>query len=976
MSLRQRSLMFILVVLGLLAGSIAVVALKPTVLGLDLKGGAQVILQASDTANAKVDDDSIRRAINVIRNRVDRFGVAEPEIQKQGTSQISVALPDVEDPLVIVDLVKPAQLNFYALQPNLVDYQRYPAPPSTANPPDGTPDLYSLIQLAKRTEPKPGSQQTEGVYLFRRNAAHTYIAGPSPSSADLVRTLEASPETQAVAAEYKANAKLFDVQVVPKGFVILTEGEGTGADLESIPLCGEGGRCVLLHDVVGVAGSEVRSANLGFEGNNPTVQMQFTGTGRNKFATITREIVTGAVAEGRPCTSATDSSCFWNFAISLDGVIISNPFVSYRDNPSGIDSDTAEISGGFTDQSARTLADQLSSGAIPIKLDAVSTSTVSATLGEQSLRQGLIAGIAGLIIVMLALIAYYRVLGVIASASLIVYGLYFWAIAKLIPIALTLPGIAGLILTIGVAADASVVIFERVREESRAGRPPRSAILNGYKRGITAIIDANVVTLVTAIFIFLLSTAGPRGFAFTLILGVILSLFTAVIATQGAFGLLVGTKLFENEKLMGLNVREIKWKMDVVGRWKLWLSITFVPLIIGVLIIGVRGLEPGLDFKSGTEVRVAFAQQTASENAIRDELKALGITDPKIQKYEPQGTATRLSGYEIQTETLDAAKTSQVLDRLETRFGTIADQTINSVGPTFGRDIVRNAIYAIIFSFLAIIVYLTFRFEYKLAIPAMASVVHDVWLVLSIYSVAGKEVTGATVAALLTILGYSLYDVVILFDRIRENLPLMRGRPYRDIVNRSVHETLTRSIITMVLTLLPIGCLLAFGGDTLFDFSFALFVGILSGGVSSIFISAPLAALWKEREPDAQRARARSERKAARALAVDSDIMDVDALARAEKALAVSATSGGDVGLIEEDDALEGGMANGRHELGAVPGVTGRRPTDTGGEPAPGDAGPEAEDAPLPDEPGPAQTPKPPPDRQRRHRNVQRKRRR
>jgi SecD/SecF fusion protein len=971
MSLRQRSLMFILVVLGLLAASIVVIVTKPTVLGLDLKGGAQVILQASPTANAEVNDDSMRRAINVIRNRVDAFGVSEPEIQKQGTSQISVALPAVEDPAVILDLVKPAQLNFYAFQPNLVDYQRYPAPPSTLNPPEGTTDLYGLIQLAKRTEPKSDAQRNDNVYLFRNDKAHTFVAGPSTSIDELVKRLEANPDTQAVAAEYKANKKAFDVQVLPKGFVILTNGEGAGSNLDQVPLCGEpGGRCVLMHDVVGVSGSEVKSANLGFDAaNNPTVQMQFTGAGRKKFAEITKQIVDGAIGEGRPCASSNDSSCFWNFAISLDNVIISSPYVSYKDNPSGIDSDSAEISGGFTESSARTLADQLSSGAIPIKLDAVSTSTVSATLGEQSLRQGLIAGIAGLLIVMLALIAYYRVLGVIASLTLIIYGIYFWALAKLIPIALTLPGIAGLILTIGVAADASVVIFERVREESRAGRPPRSAILNGYKRGITAIIDANIVTLVTAVFIFLLSTAGPRGFAFTLILGVLISLFTAVVATQGAFGLLVDTKLFRNEKLMGLNVREINWKMDVVGRWKLWLGISFFPLLLGVLIIGLRGLEPGLDFKSGTEVRVAWAQTTATENGIRDQLQALGINDPKIQKYTPQGQAGKLSGFEIQTETLDAAKTSQVLDQLSSKFGTIDEQQITSVGPTFGRDIVRNAIWAIVFSFLAIIIYLTIRFEYKLAIPAMASVVHDVWLALAIYSIAGKEVTGATVAALLTILGYSLYDVVILFDRIRENMPLMRGRPYRDIVNRSVHETLTRSIITMVLTLLPITCLLLFGGETLADFSFALFVGILSGGVSSIFISAPLAALWKEQEPDARRARARSERKAARAAMVDADIMDVEALARAERALAVSDRVAEDSEFVEMDDtAAETAAPNGRLEVEA----------EAAGEPAgDGAEGPEPSEELAPqDEPAPVRAPKPPPDRQRRHRNVQRKRRR
>ena len=972
MGLRRRSWLFVLLVLGLLAGSVVAIALKPTVLGLDLQGGSQVILEARSTDGQPVQAADLQRAISVIRNRVDRFGVSEPEIQKQGTKQISVALPGIEDSDAVLDLVKPAQLKFYSLQRNLVGYQLRVGP-SADNPIDGRPALYELINLANRQTATPGAGTQARFYLFRKNDAHTYVVGPAADKKDIERRLETTPSLSEAFREYTADPTKFELKRLNKGFVIVTNGQGLGTDIPDEQRCGRSGNCILLNDVVGLTGDDLDSANLGFDqGNNPTVQLQFTGGGRKKFADVTRDLVDGARVEGRP-GGPDQADRFWNFAISLDDVIISSPYVSYDSNPAGIDSDTAEISGGFTESGARTLAEQLSSGAIPVALDTVSASQVSATLGEQSLRQGLIAGLIGLVLVMLALIAYYRVLGVIACLSLVVYGLYFWAIAKLVPIALTLPGIAGLILTIGVAADASVVIFERVREEARAGRSPRVAILNGYKRGITAIIDANVVTLVTAVFIFLLATAGPRGFAFTLILGVLVSLFTAIIATQGAFGLLVGTRLFQNERLMGFNAREVKWKMDVVGRWKLWLGISFIPMMIGILIIGIRGLEPGLDFKSGTQVQVVFQDQArADENGLRSELNRLGFPNSKIQKYtsdNPDGG--KVTGFEIETESQTPQQTSQLIDAFEAKFGPVTQQNFETVGPTFGRDIIRNAIWAIVFSFLAIIAYLTLRFEYKLALPALASVVHDVWLALSVYSLVGKEVTGATVAALLTILGYSLYDVVILFDRIRENIPLMKGRPYRDIVNRSVHETLTRSIITMILTLLPITALLLFGGETLFDFSFALFVGILSGGISSIFISAPLAALWKEREPDARKAAARLAKKQARAAAVDADIMDVGAFSRAEQALGTPSVDNAPeyVGDLVEEVAQDNGYA--KVEAEAIePAV----------EDDPIEAAPESGDTELetPDAGGaPAATPPASPQqRPRRHRNVQRKRRR
>ncbi len=949
MSLKKRSWLFVLTVLGLVALSGVAVLLKPTKLGLDLKGGAQAIYTAKPTTTAGITTESIDQTVEAIRDRVDAFGVAEPEIQKVGPDQILVALPDIEDPEIIDDLVQAAQVTFYAYELNLVG--RVAGQDNPQNPAAGTPDLLSLLKLAQGTPKKAEAKGDKQVYLFRKDATNTYVAGPEPDEATLLRNLQksADPAKTAVANEYTADKKKFDLQTLPAGFVILTNGETVERPIREVPRCGaDGALCVLLHNVIGVPGQDISGANLGFDqGNNPVVEMQFRG---DSFEKTTAAIARAGLVEG----------AVQRFGVSLDGVLISIPTINAEgDNPNGITGGQAQISGSFTEDSASTLAKQISSGALPLTLEQSSLTTVNARLGEASLKQALLASIIALIIVALALILYYRVLGIVAVLSLIVYGLYLFAVVKIVPVALTLPGMAGLILTIGVAADASVVIFERVREEARAGRPARVALLNGYKRGITAIIDANIVTLVTAIFIFLIGTAGPKGFAFMLILGVILSLFTAIILTQGLFGLLVETKLFQNERLMGFNAREIKWKMDIVGKWKLWLAIAFVPLIAGAAVIGVRGIERGLDLTGGTRITVAFTDQQPADDVVRNEVAAFGQPSAIVQRFESQDEP-KTRGYEITTKNLTTAETTALLTQLETKFGPTDEsvQQIETVGASFGNDVLRKAMWAIFFSFLAIIAYLALRFEWKLALAALVSVVHDVWLTLSIYSIAGKEVTSATVAALLTILGYSLYDVVIVFDRIRENVPLMRGRPYREIVNRSVHETLTRSIITFLLTVLPIIALLIFGGPSLFDFSFALAVGILAGGVSSIFISAPLAALWKEREPNQQKVAVRQAKKAARAATVDSDILDVDALNRAEAELAYvpPVDTGVGTAILEGPDGSDA--------------QTPARP-----EPPPPDTDPDSEvPADGSDAAEKPSAPKPP-QRQRRHQNVQRRRR-
>ena len=936
MNLRRRSVLFLAVVIGLIAASAVVVAVKPVVLGLDLQGGVEVVLQGKPTRDSQVTPEAIARSVEVIRNRVDSFGVSEPEIQTQGSDQIVVSLPGAKNPdQVVEDLIKPAQLVFTDYEANFVA---------------SDPSLWKMVQKAQTTTPRPPIEGSASYYLFKTNATHTLVAGPDVERAGLLQPYggKVPPKTE--------------MEKVPAGLVIYSDQQKldpSKADSPSRTVY------VLMQDKPGLSGSDITSASQSFDNSGggssqePIVTMAFTDAGAQKFQDVTRDLAQRGSLRKE----------LQSFAIVLDGTIISTPTIDYRQYPNGISgSGGAQISGNFTSETARTLSDQLNSGAIPIRLDVISQKQVSATLGAESLSKGLIAGLAGLIVVMIFLIAYYRLLGVIAAAALIIYALFYLAVAELVPITLTLPGIAGAILTIGVASDANVVIFERIREEARAGRTAKSAILTGYTKGVSAIIDANVVTFLTAAILFLFGTAGPKGFAFVLMIGVLLSLFTAVLVTRVVIEMLAGTKTFQNEKVMGLTTREPKWKFDFVGKWRTWLAISFIPIAFGAVFIGIKGLNLGLDFNSGTRIEVAFVKGTPTEGEVRSVVAADGYPSAKVQVTTD--TATGRTGFQIQTPTLQPAQLNQLKRDLDQKLGGIDERAyaVETVGPTFGREVVKRAAWAIALSFLLIIVYLTIRFEYRLALPALLSVVHDVWLSLAIYSITGREVTSATVAALLTILGYSLYDVVVVFDRIRENGPLMRNARYKDVVNRSVHETLTRSVITGLTAIVPVGLLFIFGGSTLRDFAFALLVGLLAGGISSLLIAAPLAAIWKERQPEGRKRAAKAHKRTSRETRYAQDGVDMVALERAEAALMA-------------DDAMPSLM-----QQSSEKDTTDDAP-DAPDEPDP----PDEPDAPVGDapssdvpptapaedggEPGTSRpAPTPPPERERRHGQVRRRR--
>ncbi len=858
MTRRRRSLLLLLLVAGLTLASLVAIAVRPVVLGLDLRGGVQVILQGKPTVDSQVNSASIQRSVDIINNRVNAFGVASPSIQTLGSDQISVQLPGVNNPNeVVTNLIKPAQLAFYDYENNVVA-----GTPSTS--------LYNTVLQAQKTHVADPSRGAETLYAFNKTT-HRLTAGPEPITvgedrAQAVQALRDSVEGAGLRWSDQV------VESVPKGLTIAGQQQKLATNSKVGVTTYQ-----IFQDRPALTGSDISSAsvlaNFGNGGSGqPVVTMSFTGKGATDFQNVTRELAQRGKIAGQN----------QSFAIVLDGLLISNPIVDYTQYPLGIDaSNGAQIQGNFSQSQAQTLADQINSGALPIRLVPISESQVSATLGAQSLRQGLIAGIIGLILVLIFLIAYYRLLGIVAAMGLLIYAALFYAVVVLWPITLTLPGIAGVILTIGISADANVIIFERVREEARSGKSAAVALSQGYKRGLAAIVDANVVTLATAILVFMFATAGPKGFAFTLGVGVLISLFTAVVATRAIFGVLIDSKVISEDRFMGLKKGRV-FHFDWVGHWRWWLVISTVPVCIGLIWLAVFGLNLGLDFTSGTRITTGL-ERPATVAQVRQTVSSAGFPDATVQGLTSTTGGKNSTEFQIATKALDQTQIRALRQALDVRYG-VNTKTFNleEVGPTFGREVIRNAIYAIVLSLLIVLAYLIIRFEYRLALPAMLSVVHDVLLSLGVYSITGREVTSDTVAALLTILGYSLYDVVIVFDRIRENVPLMRGSRYRTIVNRSINETITRSVITTLITLIPVLSLFIFGGPTLQDFSFALLVGILSGGVSSIVIAAPLASWWKEHQPEQRKAVGKRSRRPIDD-SRDSDVVDVAALERAER---------------------------------------------------------------------------------------------
>ncbi|MGZ4255304.1 MAG: protein translocase subunit SecD [Solirubrobacteraceae bacterium] len=887
---RQRNGFILALVVGLILASLVVIAGIPgatkahkTRLGLDLKGGVQLIYQGQPTAQTpKVTPDALSRAVDIMRQRVDQLGVSEPEIQTTGGNQITVGLPSVSNTARAEKLVgTTARLAFYDWEANAItpdgktvasqlqiqnpDAQAISQGAGgqpTGNPGAGSMHLYDAVKLASKQTPEPAPDNARDgplYFMFGKPGSaacaaaakaanqpvtvgqRCLLSGPNDTKQDLLQGLPTG-----------VTESDGEILVVPRGITVLQAVPSSFT--HPLSFSDPSAQFFVLKDHVALFGNDITNPQQSTDqGGNPDVSFGFTGHGKSAF-----QRVTGDIAHRGQLNSPLGNPQSQHFAVALDTQLITVPQIDFKQFPDGIPADQgAEITGGFTIGSAQDLATQLRLGALPIKLKLISESQVSATLGKQALHQGLIAGLAGLLVVVVFLVAYYRVLGVIATAGLLVYAIYFYALIKLIPITLTLPGIAGLILTIGVAADANIVIFERVKEEIRGGRSIRQGIATGYRKGLTAIIDANVVTILTAFILFVLATSEVKGFAFTLGIGTFVSLFTAVMATQAILTTMGNSRMISHPSALGAGGKKREWRFDFMGASRWFFSLSGMILLIGALAIGGKGLNLGIDFTSGTRITASLVKP-ANEQQVSSAVSAAGAVGPEVQKISNKTLGPNV--FQISAKQLQPAGVAQVRSALDGKFG-LKQGTfdVTSVGPTFGKTVANSAIVAIIASLVLISVYVALRFEWKFAVPVLIALMHDLLITSGVYSLTGREVTTATVAALLTILGYSMYDTIIVFDRVRENVPRMPRAAFSQIVNRSMSEVLTRSLATTSCTLMPILALLFFGGDTLRDFAFALLVGVASGAYSSIFIASPVLTHWKEREPQYRARRRRIE---------------------------------------------------------------------------------------------------------------------
>ncbi|MED4756884.1 protein translocase subunit SecDF [Priestia megaterium] len=520
-----------------------------------------------------------------------------------------------------------------------------------------------------------------------------------------------------------------------------------------------------------------------------------------------------------------------------------------------------EISGGnFTVKSATQLAELLNAGSLPVKLDELYSTSVGAQFGEEALHTTILAGIIGIGIIFLYMLFFYRLPGLIAVITLSFYIYLNLVVFDWMHVVMTLPGIAALILGVGMAVDANIITYERIKDELKTGRSVISAYRAGNRRSLATIFDANITTMLAALVLFFYGQSSVKGFATTLMIGIVLSFVTAVYGTRLLMSLLVNSRWFDKKpgyfgvkkeqihdlsKDDGTTVLPTAWdKIDFVKYRKAFFTFSSVLVIIGIISVAVFRLNLGIDFTSGTRIEIP-ANHTVTQAEIQREMKSLDIkTDDVVITGKSNDTGVvRVVGV------LNKKEIANLKDHFKDKYG--SEPNVSTVSPTVGKELAKNAMMAIVIASIGIIIYVTIRFEFYMALAAVLALLHDAFFIVTVFSLTKLEVDLTFIAAVLTIVGYSINDTIVTFDRIRENMQKFKSKSFDDlafIVNLSLRETFTRSMNTVLTVVIAVVALLLFGSESIQNFSIALLVGLILGAYSSVFIAAQLWLVWKGKQ--------------------------------------------------------------------------------------------------------------------------------
>ncbi len=607
---------------------------------------------------------------------------------------------------------------------------------------------------------------------------------------------------------------------------------------EAIELIGKTAQLefILADGTLVLNGSDIKSAGVTTdqEHGGYAISLEMTREGGAKFEEATRLAVSGTVV------SAYEGINNRAIIILLDGEVVSSPVPSEV-----ISGGNAIITngsmGGFDLEEASNTAALIRGGALPVGLEEITSSVQTAKIGINALEKSIVAGFIGLLLIIILMFVFYQIMGLAANLALMLYVVFILWIMATMGAVLTLPGIAGIILSLGMAVDANVVIFSRIREEIINGKTVRVATQLGFKRALSTIIDSQLTTLIAAVVLYQVGTSSVKGFALTLMIGIVVSIFTAVVVTQLLLHVICENKKFGQKKYFGVKkdgtgIFSAKRQFKFIEHRKIYYIVSIGIIVLGLLVGGIRGLNYGIDFTGGTMMQFDMGKQV-TQSEVRDVLDKYELDEEII--FSGEGNKEIIIRT---TKALENEKRMEIVGTFEESFGIGEDDilSIEQFGPSVGKELQRNALLAIAISALGMLIYISIRFQWKFGVAALAGVIHDVMMVLAFYAIFNITVNNPFIAGVLTVVGYSINDTIVVFDRVRENLGLLKKTPLIETLNISINQTIQRSVMTSVTTLLVMVPLFILSGPAIREFVVPLMVGVAVGCISSITLCSPL----------------------------------------------------------------------------------------------------------------------------------------